>query len=606
MKQRVYISNNKDVATQGFLLTEDLDAGSLPVSDTYKDGNTIFIIDVHCIIKGIEKLQNQGGIFIYRCLLKIFEGKQDLLKVIFFSPIPKDDLVKLKPENYVLSLLPFVECKYEENQFDADLNVEIGMREKEGWPQFNNASENLLSGWALYKCQLEENKINENEYVETVLEFDGEISKRKLVIIDDQIEEWRRTYYYIFSKDHKPSLLRYNENGTSTKGFDANKISNFLKTIEDADIIVSDFYLEETHEPNIWMSKEQLETISGYKLFEKIKGTYSQKGINKGACFILHSSSNKIPYYRILEANGIDNWLVKDARPDTTVSEKIENYQTFKNAIEAYTSKDEFGFYKTLKNLWGRIEKLDERAKWWQTDNKYASDEICHILKTAWFVLRTFVKRQNLYMKKSGVVDVHFTPAAIISSIGKLNELFEIDELQKEGNCFQKFLVQTRNAGSHFSDFDQIELIDAFILFDCWLNALNSNSYDEAFKISKAYGDSPFMIQDTSGSEKKRYKYRLLYVYMQFYNSPYSQIQDNARKLIRKRVSALLGKAEKNILLDEIVNHVPRDNYNKVIRNSLRLKEKIAVLNIDTAGPTSNFFIFPDPKNGKRILINFK
>lgn len=93
---------------------------------------------------------------------------------------------------------------------------------------------------------------------------------------------------------------------------------------------------------------------------------------------------------------------------------------------------------------------------------------------------------------------------------------------------------------------------------------------------------------------------------MQFYNSPYSQVQDNARKLIRKRVSALLGKAEKNILLGEIVNHVPRDNYNKVIRNSLRLKEKIAVLNIDTAGPTSDFFILPDPKNGKRILINFK
>ena len=48
------------------------------------------------------------------------QGKQDLLKVVFYSPLSQDFLIKLKPDNYVLKLLPFIECNYD-GKFSYDL-----------------------------------------------------------------------------------------------------------------------------------------------------------------------------------------------------------------------------------------------------------------------------------------------------------------------------------------------------------------------------------------------------------------------------------------------------------------------------------------------------
>lgn len=558
-------------------------------------GNIVFVIDVHCTFKGAEKLQQQGGVTIYRHLLQKFNGQQEMLKVVFYSPISQDDLVNLKPENYVLKLLPFVECKYEEGQFERELTKIISDNQ---FPLFNNASENLLSGWALYKA---DKGRKETDFVETVWKSGGETSRRRLVFIDDQIEEWKTTYKQIFEKSDKYQFLFYNKLSTSVTGFDISKISGFEK-IKEADIIVSDFYLQEQHQPNNWMGKDQLEEISGYRLFEKIKGKYFEKGINKGACYIMHSSSNKIPYYRILEANGIDNWLVKDIRENVTIQEKLENFKIFKNTLEEYTSKDELAIYKALKNIWERIDGFNESQKWWQCNKRYNADETIQILKSVWFSLRQYANKQALYMEKSGVTDISYTPAAIISSLGKLNEAFKVEKLNQNSNSFQRFFPAIRNIGSHHKDLHQIILTDALIFLDCWLNALNSQSFEDAFSSNKDLGISAYMIQGPAYATSS-FEYCLLYVYMQFYNSPYSYKHDFTRKLIRKRVDTLLKNANKKILLDEIKNHVYTSKDGIYTQ---KLKEIIAIGNIDKANDMNSFYIDIDQQDTKRILINYK
>src|SRR6185437_10608250 len=80
----------------------------------------IYVIDIHCSfwINGeFRKLQQQGGVLIYRYLLNLYQKENiiDKPKVIFYSPVCKNNLVKLKPENYVLKLLPFVQLKFEKD-----------------------------------------------------------------------------------------------------------------------------------------------------------------------------------------------------------------------------------------------------------------------------------------------------------------------------------------------------------------------------------------------------------------------------------------------------------------------------------------------------------
>ncbi|MFT3845783.1 MAG: hypothetical protein QM725_12075 [Lacibacter sp.] len=563
--------------------------------------DVVYLINVHCVFasgdtKKKYDFQQQNGIAVYRHLLKIYEDNQEKLRVAFFSPITVENLVKLKPENAVLEHLPFFNVPFNWNNCVTELQAIAD------WKYFNNASENLLSGWALYKKQLEEdqkkeNRKKDNHYIET--------SKRKLVFIDDQITEWEKTYECIFEHNSTISLLLYDKYNTSVNGFNTNKIVNFNE-VKTADIIISDFYLDEKHQPNIWMGKDQLEKISGFKCFENIKGNQLKKGINTGACHIIHSSSNKIPYYRILDANGIDNWLVKDLRVDSSNEEKIENYKLFKTGIEEFTSQDNFGLYESLRSLWDRLDEIEAAQKWWKNSSEYDCDEIILILKNAWFALRAFANKQGLFMKKTGAIDANFTPAAIISSLGKLNEIFKVEKLNKTSNSFQRFLPAVRNAGSHHNDLDQILLIDALIFFHCWFNALNSNSFDDAFKSTTANGNSEYMIQDSSGSQPISYKYRLFYVYMQFYNSRYSHPYQDIRTVIRKRLDTMLKITDKQKLLDEILTHQPKDKYDAILPGAKKLKDIIAASNIDSATKTNTFFISNDPSDNSRVLINYR
>lgn len=570
--QRVFISNTKiqETETDIVLCSDSRIGDKLKTVDT--SGNTVFVIDVHCVFtkKGRElKLQEQGGVIIYRHLLQKFNGHQNKLKVVFYSPIPKDDLVKLKPENYVLKLLPFIECKNEVGQFESELTKIIS---DNTFPQFSNASENLLSGWSLYN----ESKV--------------EVKKKRIVFVDDQADEWRKTFDEVFKLGKNgitvPDIFLYNKNG-SDKVFSLSKLDNrFSESVREADLVISDFYLEENHESNNWMSAEELSKRSGFQLFQAIKGT---KGIHKGVPIIIHTSSNKIQYYKFLDANGVDNWLVKDTRPNTTNQEKKENFIAFKNTIELFTEKELTSkLYSWLKDFWRRIEILEEnivdgKATWWFSAKEQSNfpqithiykdeatgkqkegtinaktantDDVCElieILKDSWMALRNLTNKESCFADNIGSHDIGYSAASVCNNLGKLIEFFDLTQSVKL-NLYFKFLYGIRNAASHYSDYKFFTVYDAVIYFDLWLTALEKSnlSMEDVFKIET--NTNEYLIQGKTG--KLTYKNRMLYVYVQFYNSPYLVGDSLSKELIGKKMDWLIKKANPEILFSEINNY---------------------------------------------------
>lgn len=589
MINHVYISNNSahSESIAEIVLSKEKGIEQLQEKTVDTSGSTIFIIDVHCTFIKAEKMQQQGGVIIYRHLLKIFEGKQDKLKVIFYSPLTQDQLVSLKPEYYVLKLLPFIECKYEEGQFEKDLSDEIAKYEKEGWVQFNNASENLLSGWALAKNQsVETNYLSDEEREKQINEQNPKW--RTIAIIDDQLHEWITTYKTIFEAKTKFRFLHYN-NSKRTKGtFDKSKIENLTdpktadtlsKQIKDVDLVISDFYLEEAHESNNWMSVEELSKKSGFQLFETIKGKKGERGINKGVPYAMHTSSNKIQYYKFLNANGVDNWFTKDIRPNATSQEKRENFIVFKKGIEVYTSNPTSELYATLRDIWKKIEVIEtwtQPMSWW--DSKTKKPEILNLIKNSWAAIRSYVQQEDYVAENIGSIDTHFTPASVISNMCKILEMDFNGAFKTVNHCFH-FLRHIRNAASHYDSYNSLVMADAIIYLEVWLSLLQNVKINKASKIFQPVNGHEHMIHinvDTDGNEN-HFKHQLLYIYLQYFNSPYSKDAHSAKMRIRKRINDLLQQADKVILLQEVLNHVmPKDRKGNPISGAIHLSQTIA------------------------------
>lgn len=85
------------------------------------EGDLVFVIDVHCRFKQAERMQQQGGVKVFHGLRKIFVGRLKELRIVFYSPISRENLVRLKPENEILNSLPFIEVNSENEQFRSAL-----------------------------------------------------------------------------------------------------------------------------------------------------------------------------------------------------------------------------------------------------------------------------------------------------------------------------------------------------------------------------------------------------------------------------------------------------------------------------------------------------
>lgn len=521
MEELIYISNATNESSnnqQINSITFDNFYNEIEINDT-----KIYIIDVHFSYNN-TKLQDQSGVDIYRKLLKKFEGKQDLLKVVFYSPLSQDLLIKLKPENYVLKLLPFIECNYD-GKFEQKLN-DIITADK--FPLFNNASENLLSGWALYNSQNIKNGVE--------LKKIGNQSK-KIFFLDDQQLEWQTVFETIFNKvNTQPKVLFLNEkkeNGKPIKltqetikqqfndDFDDfyKKLSTRIENVNkdnNLSIILSDLYLTENHETEVFKESKHIEKISGFKIYNEIREKYPH------IPYIFHTSSNKANIYKYFDSRGVDEWIVKDIRVNAT--HKQDHFEYFKNQIYFYEENQTIKF---LKIFWDKIQELNNyQNKWWFKDekllnsNENKADEIIQILTDTWFVFRQQVNKE-LHFEESNKNNKwnseSFIATAIINTLSQIKEILKLEDTYKptEDNKTKSIpnfygqlshtITKIRNAAAHSKNESlyKFTLVDAqistYLILD--LLCLNEKEILNSYPLHKL--ENAFSIRYLKISKKE-------------------------------------------------------------------------------------------------------
>lgn len=557
-------------------------------------GNTIYVIDIYFTFQRSKDAQDQNGLDFYRYLLGFFHECQNRLKVVFYSPLSIEFLLRQKPENLILERSVFLQTSQHGN-FARRLSGTIEQLNKNNsWPIFNSASENLLSGYSIYKTP---DKIN-NKIITDV----------NILIVDDQIEEWVETYKVVFSSFENVKFIKYDRSIGELNKFSLDKCGqNFLREVRKANLVIADFYLEERHQPFNWMSREELQDKSGFKLFQEIRK------INPAVPYIVHSSSNKIAYFKILREFGIDDWLIKDTRGGVTTEYKKFNYEVLKKVVETYSNNKNAETFKRLASIKKVIDSLKLRSEnsfWW--DSKSHKSVVVDILDYSWYNLRFGLSEFSLTATEFGRSD-NFIFNSIISELGKILELKDVEQRVSIKNMLYYFLKQFRNHISHY-DINQIRLQDCLIYFEIWIKVLtlsrDSINNKKAFRDTKSVfaGNLNLSGQHSNqmfqslifGNHKTSFSNRILFCYLQFINDKsFTKISDNALKSrINETCQFYLTKANSSIedFKNELFNHNCESTYKgKMLYEQLYLNK----LDMDAA----TFSLIEDDIDGYFKLI---
>ncbi len=437
--------------------------------------NTIYIIDVHCTFKHTKqsnerqlKLQEQGGVIIYRHLLNLYKEQQDNLKVIFYSPIPKNVLINVsKGENYVLKLLPFIECKYD-GSFEIELKKIVNGYKISNCHKFNNASENLLSGWGINNFK--KGIRNINNYLKIKLP-----DKHKILIIDDQYSEWDNFYKEIFH-NHKNSILslKYMSQNDFRKAWDSNEAINYLlEKSKEASFVISDLYIRENHEQTKpFKNKNEIEEISGFQVFQKIKEQYPYLP------YMLLTSSNKVWNYEAFNSNGIWSWCVKDNTYNLSLDDKQAQYTYFEGNLLKLCN-DEWLFCITI---WKKIIDLNKNVsknknKWWfHIDNNVLAE-----LQECLISLDSIYSKRNSFETNYSKNLTARNSANIINILGEICETLKttfkyINTENNNSNYIAFYIHLLRHYYSHGNYYKLAKPIEVVFCLDLMLYILDRNN----------------------------------------------------------------------------------------------------------------------------------
>jgi len=524
-----------------------------------------YLINVHCITYRKNSktdftkeaaYQSQAGVNIYRLLLHLYKECPEKLRIVFFSPFSAtpEQLIKKKPENIILNYLEFLEVPFTWKKVQTKF-----AQYNQNKHIFNNASENLLSGFALCKSQ-EPNDAKVS------------IGKKILLFIDDQSNEWSTVLHEIFQKGLIDDLSFSNQTEFREKLASGEFEKEVKRKLTKCHGILSDFYLSENHDPGKWMNKETIESISGFKLFHSIRASDMGKAIP----YILHTSSNKIPYYKVFDQQGVDDWIVKDTRYCVPNQEKIDNYLLFKQTIERYLLIDE-NVYSNLQSLWLGIQEIVKGSKfWWVGENDYLltfkvlrngnvrssqssaykKSDVKDILEASWYTIRRYLNREQSYEATlQNESSESFIAASICNNLGKIFEMLEISAGDNGFSYLTQFLLNVRHKASHHSDYKYFTLKDSILMLNLVIHALK---YEDLQKFRDDYkekkpGSNPFIryyyysfkkTKDHSLTpEKKFFPCGLLWIYIQFYNHECSKKDETLRKQLFDRINKIFKKS---------------------------------------------------------------
>lgn len=530
---RVFISNTKVQETEeaDFIFSPGKGIEQLYEKAIDLTGNTVYVIDVHCTFTEAKKMQQQGGVIIYRHLLKIFDGKQEKLKVVFYSPIPKEDLVKLKPENYVLSLLPFVECKYERKE---EFERALQRAEIEVCPQFNNASENLLSGWAIAN----ELRIKRGETPEKI-DKNGE----KILFIDDQQSEWKNVYDVIF--EDNPVLYIKNNQGQEIKSQTAyrqklkanwdNYVELIIKQIETDKpaLILSDLYLAENHEETKFFKTEKdLENISGFNLIKEILPRFPW------IPYMLFTSSNKVWNFEIFKNYGAWKWGVKNTSPNNNSNDIKNQFLYFKDCIT-----------KCLDEQWCEINKLWNIWNDLKLNTSVTDNDTIEIVDDCFIKLRKSFVDDKVGFSTIYRYYLNSVYATVVINIGGIIEKMSMYFKGTNSNYFGKQVYSTRNYFAHNINYKEAQITDAVISIGCLIHILTPGS-----NLLKSPLIPSFNLPHTKGDN--------LFYYAQLKKA----IEDN---------NITINQVTKNCI-DKVTMDLKKSNYPDLLNGLVEKNKKIA------------------------------
>lgn len=464
--QRVFISNAEIQEADNISIDSSDDINNLSIDEKYKNGDFVFIIDVHCAFKESERMQQQGGVTIYRHLLKQFKDCQDKLKVIFYSPISSEQLISLRPENYVLKLLPVVELfpeKDEDGNIIDNWDFEEALKTKindNNFFQFNNASENLLSGWALAN----EKEIKKGKFSEGRIKLNG----WKVLIVDDEFSSWMVTYSTIFDDPNNILFPPYSSQTEFRQAWKENKALDFIcDGARDADFVLSDLYIEESHEETKpYKKKEEIEDISGFKLLKKIKEKYPYLP------YMLFTSSNKVWNAETFRSEGIWSWAVKENSENTDSQDKIAQFEHFRNSIAKITNPE----WQFVVSIWKNLIDLELQAThtsfWWSAQCTEALD----ILKDCLRTLDSIYSQRGEFETKN-VTDFEGRQCLhIINNLGGICELLKLNFNNLRQKTVGMYIYQLRSFYSHKLFYKVAKPLEAIFCIDLLLKLLSLNS----------------------------------------------------------------------------------------------------------------------------------
>ncbi len=549
-----------------------------------------YLINIHCAIykkrskTDFERetwFQSQAGVAIYRELLNIYKDCSEKLQVAFFSPCAEkpEVLIRKKVENQILNHLEFLEVPFTWKQVQTKF-------EKYNKPVYNNASENLLAGYSLYNSQ---NPINAKVVA----------GNKKILFIDDQSNEWSSVFQEIFHQDVIQNLPYSNQDEFRARLANGQVENDVKAKLSQCQLVLSDFYLNENHDPSKWMNKENILSISGFRLFKSIRDTDKGKAIP----FIMHTSSNKVLYYKVFDQNGVDDWMVKDIRVDATAKEKIDNYIHFKQTIEAFV--DQYWIYERLQSIWEKIQiiKNNKNSKWWYSSlydsslkyqvndtssktNKFTKIDIVSILESSWYAIRRYLNKEIDYENTCGADDdtEPFLASSICNNLGKVFEMLNVKSGIKRLSFLSNFIINVRNSASHAKDNKYFILLDAFICLEYLVHAFTKyvdlNSYQTDFK-------DAYIIKGIGNDDTDAFPCGLLWLYIQFYNHGGSKVLPDVRRdILKKRIEPLF----KQVLVDNSLRDVwnERSKLSVQFQRTKHWHESTFVLNHSVDIPTLN------------------
>lgn len=477
---------------------EQRESKPLPI----RNDDHLYVIDVHCGLKQSdgEVPHHFGGLTIYRYLLKLYDRHPEKLKVVFYSPIELDTLVKIsKGEHYVLKLLPFVHWRNEPEFMDR-LNEVVEEYERKGWPQFVVASENLLSGWAAQRWK----------YNNGIIEKIHIPAKHRILIVDDQMAPWRKTFEVVF--EGFPDRFIVPEFGSQSdfhRDWDFIIKQDVIVQAENATAVISDLYLAQHHEETkkYFKSNDELKGISGFQLLTALKEKYPFLP------YMMYTSSNKVWNYEVFHSHGIWNWSVKGREPDLKKEDKIEQFEHFESNVNAILDED----WSDIRELWKRLIKLeiDLHEKWWlrnltpeksvlrkqvfpppasdmirrHRDYEHAISKaktIVQSLKNQLFLLnRGFVLRKGFESLHTAAVDALNYAQIVLNVHGIVEELKMVSRRKdsEDFNVIASFLFLIRGYFAHGLYADGASRSDAILAFSAILDILEYRKRSDIVKV---------------------------------------------------------------------------------------------------------------------------